>query len=722
MKMKGFTGKLNAVMMSAIIAASTVPAYMSAVPAVAAFQPSLSADSLKGAATALSAGKNLEKNSFPAEFNADNPVKSVVVTVEADRDISFSYGFGIQTSTDWMEKSPTGWDSKGEGTTVSLKKGTNQFVIDLSDLTLKYDQYTKFDFRCYYCSYYDNESADMIETSVNFVDFQYNIEVDPGPDPDPDPDPEVPDRENIVPDGNKHSNGANSENGKNWSFVDNGDGTATISSTVAKQMDGETFETIKLTKGYDEEYYQKNPSDDPDKPINSHKFKFSDFGLTDMDGVVIESITCEIESAKEIDQFVYGGGINVQNGSPADTEYAKQIAGIPGKEHAGYWYNDMGSEGEGSVADYEEQGVEFQITPGNGGKLFGAGTYFEAYWEVPAEVQPHLTDVSSDTISFQYWYGCDADGNEIESVDIKNAVLTYTKTVTVPYTDCVSTAVDTLLNHTGTDAQKNLSISYDKLGIDETKDVYAIRFDITAKEDIGKLVYNVGTGVEKTVSEDYWFQEEGNYCILGAGDTAEIMWIVPTICAGDESHENRINTADGELNIGYYYGETDAITVDNIHVYYADAPVTTTAEPPVTTTKAPVTTVVTTTKPVTTAAPTTTKAPVTTKTPTTTKAPVTTVVTTTTKAPVTTEAPLTVTMWGDANCDGEVDIADATLVLQSIGNPDRYALKKQGEINADVVDHGNGITAIDSLAIQMYDAGVIEYSSFPTTVDKLNAD
>ncbi|MCM1529448.1 MAG: DUF5620 domain-containing protein [Alistipes sp.] len=703
MKIKGFTGKFNAALLSAIVAASTVPAYMSAVPAAAVFQPSLSADSLKGAATALTAGKNLEKNSFPSAFNADNPVTAVVVTVEADRDISFSYGFGIQTSTDWVEKSPTGWDAKGEGTAVSLKKGTNQFVIDLSDLTLKYDQYTKFDFRCYYCSYYDNASAEMVETSVNFVDFQYNIEVDPdirNPDPDT---PEVPDRENIVPDGNKHSNGANSENGKNWSFVDNGDGTATITSTVAKQMGGEAFEPIRLTKGFDEDYYAANPSDDPDKPINSHKFKFSDFGLTDMDGVVVESITCVIESAEEIDQFVYGGGINVQNGSPADTEYAKQVAGIPGKDHAGYWYNDMGSEGEGSVADYEEQGVEFQIAPGNGGRLYEAGTYFEAYWEVPAEVQPYLTDVSTDTVSFQYWYGCDADGNEIDSVDITNAVLTYTKTVTVPYTDCISTAVDSILNHGGTDAQKNLNVSYADLGIDETKDVYAIRFDITAKENIGKLIYNVGTGVEKTVSEDYWFQEEGNYCILDAGDTAEIMWIVPTICAGDESHGNRINTTDGKLNIGYYYGETDAITVDNIHIYYADAPVTTT-EPPVTT-----------------IATTSTTTSTTTTTTTTTTAPPTTTTTVTTEPPVTTKAPLTVKKWGDANCDNNVDIADATLILQVIGNPDKYSMSEQGEINADVVDNGKGITPLDSLAIQLYDAHLIEYSAFPIHSDQMDS-
>ncbi|MCM1530057.1 MAG: dockerin type I domain-containing protein [Alistipes sp.] len=62
--------------------------------------------------------------------------------------------------------------------------------------------------------------------------------------------------------------------------------------------------------------------------------------------------------------------------------------------------------------------------------------------------------------------------------------------------------------------------------------------------------------------------------------------------------------------------------------------------------------------------------------------------------------------YGDANCDGTVDIADATFILQSIGNGDKYVLSEQGQLNADV-DGSPGVTALDSLVIQMFDAKII---------------
>ncbi|MCM1528476.1 MAG: cellulase family glycosylhydrolase [Alistipes sp.] len=64
-------------------------------------------------------------------------------------------------------------------------------------------------------------------------------------------------------------------------------------------------------------------------------------------------------------------------------------------------------------------------------------------------------------------------------------------------------------------------------------------------------------------------------------------------------------------------------------------------------------------------------------------------------------------LYGDANCDETVDIADATKILQSIGNPDKYALSAQGEKNADCFDPGSGVTALDALAVQKFDAKVI---------------
>ncbi len=82
--------------------------------------------------------------------------------------------------------------------------------------------------------------------------------------------------------------------------------------------------------------------------------------------------------------------------------------------------------------------------------------------------------------------------------------------------------------------------------------------------------------------------------------------------------------------------------------------------------------------------------------------------------------PVGETLWGDANVDGSVDIADATLILQHVGNGDKYTLSEQGAKNADVVDNGGGINALDSLAVQMYDADMFTQADFPTTSDKIS--
>lgn len=65
------------------------------------------------------------------------------------------------------------------------------------------------------------------------------------------------------------------------------------------------------------------------------------------------------------------------------------------------------------------------------------------------------------------------------------------------------------------------------------------------------------------------------------------------------------------------------------------------------------------------------------------------------------------TLYGDANCDGHVSIADASAIFQWIGNPDKYLLSPQGMANGDCFKTGSGITLSDALAIQMYDAKLI---------------
>ena len=68
---------------------------------------------------------------------------------------------------------------------------------------------------------------------------------------------------------------------------------------------------------------------------------------------------------------------------------------------------------------------------------------------------------------------------------------------------------------------------------------------------------------------------------------------------------------------------------------------------------------------------------------------------------------------GDANCDGKVSLDDATAIIQSIGNADKYGLSEQGRDNADCCDRGDGVTGMDSRAIQMIVAGSISAKDLP---------
>lgn len=65
-------------------------------------------------------------------------------------------------------------------------------------------------------------------------------------------------------------------------------------------------------------------------------------------------------------------------------------------------------------------------------------------------------------------------------------------------------------------------------------------------------------------------------------------------------------------------------------------------------------------------------------------------------------------LYGDANCDGDVNIADATAIIQALGNKDKYGLSDKGKVNGDCYNVGDGVTGMDALAIQMLEAKMID--------------
>ncbi len=103
--------------------------------------------------------------------------------------------------------------------------------------------------------------------------------------------------------------------------------------------------------------------------------------------------------------------------------------------------------------------------------------------------------------------------------------------------------------------------------------------------------------------------------------------------------------------------------------------------------------------------------PSTSSTTTTSKPVVTTTTTTTTTAPVPTDV-----KYGDANCDGSVDMSDVVLIMQSLANPNKFGLNgsedshitAKGQLNGDVDVTVKGITSNDALRIQEFLLGKVK--------------
>ena len=65
-------------------------------------------------------------------------------------------------------------------------------------------------------------------------------------------------------------------------------------------------------------------------------------------------------------------------------------------------------------------------------------------------------------------------------------------------------------------------------------------------------------------------------------------------------------------------------------------------------------------------------------------------------------------LYGDANVDGSIDIADAVAIASFVGDSDKNKLTESGLINADVHGGKNGVNANDALAIQQYLANMVK--------------
>lgn len=501
---------------------------------------------------------------------ADSGIENIAITFTADYTGSVSFGMGIGVADDpyWYE-----WDSvtkkwvdtsdktvTAEGTSAAVEEGKSYTVVfDTSKYELSYNakdsKYPgKFEFRNYYVS----ETGGTITIT--------NIEANSKATSDiTTPTEETTEDEHTR---SKHdgSVSVNPTTGDGWSYKD-----GVLTATLARQQEFEKGYT--LTRGFDEEYYAKEgikPVEGED-PMNAHKFSYQSFGLFGVgETVTIESLRATVQSkGTPLKNFMYGGGLNVENNSPADTESAKAKVGMAIDENSGYWYNDMG---EDNITKYEEAGVEFGMEPSYGYFLSSEdqqlGEYFNVYWDVPEEVKQYE---EMGSLSFQYWYGVEdtEEYTEVDTVDLMGGILTYTQSETIQDPGEVSAAV----NKTIKEGELSGEISYADLGLESWNAVKAVVFTLDTPSDMDKLVYGVGT----SVGDDFkmWSPEEENWDYVMLNTTkgeVQIVWFVPTGVTP--------NTEFGNIQFGYWYGDKDgkevsSITLKSVDVYYSegDAPI-----------------------------------------------------------------------------------------------------------------------------------------------------
>lgn len=584
--MKKFGKRLGALMIGAAMLTTTVAA--SGLMSVA----SITADA---AGKTITIGQELaidEKYSDNVKSLAEESFDTLQLNISSDAIVakfSFYFGIALENKTEgawWISITPEGGfvPSPEEGNPEagawerSPYSDSFSIALDFGKYTIGWDDThgsKTFEFQnCYAEDIYGNPISITLDSVVvnGTEDTATGTPIDPG---------------------NPNSGGAGytTENSLSGSseFKDNGDGTATLKSTITKKIDdvsalykeayggdviltpspegddyseeaylvdiatGEIVKAADVT--YDATKYTKASEAQIRSAgylLNGHKFAYKDFGIykgtSETDEVVVESlkVVLRADSGTNVTRIQYGGGVSVDGHSPADTEWTKNQAGLKADKDAGYWYNDLGvdalKETQDAIDAYNAANgtdIAFGVDVETGKDIRDAsfGDYVEVTWDVPADVVPYAIAGDNGSISFQLWYGeIEAEKyTPLESLKMESAALTYTQSITFPYQGKVTKTVnEKLLGDAGTEFLfSDFGMEYEY-----TADVYGIEFTLSAAQGIDNLVLGAGTSVLKKLSDDTWFQanncpseEEGNSITLINADESKkeytFLWLMP---------------------------------------------------------------------------------------------------------------------------------------------------------------------------------------------------
>lgn len=173
------------------------------------------------------------------------------------------------------------------------------------------------------------------------------------------------------------------------------------------------------------------------------------------------------------------------------------------------------------------------------------GSYVEVNWTVPAEIQPYI-DPNGEVL-VGYWWG------NTTTVNLTNVICNYTRTAQLPVDGTETISVGKTLNFNDEDT-KSLNVSLSDI-LQEGCTPQAITFDVQGSGSFGKFTGAFGITTEK------WHQTDTVAVLTDASDLS-LTWILPE----DVKHSV---PADGEVMLGYWWGECSDITLRSVTVKYA---------------------------------------------------------------------------------------------------------------------------------------------------------
>lgn len=585
------------------------------------------------------------KGKSPEDLLGTDSPKTLQFNLKADQMVTdFSYYFGCAAD----EAHDYYWDTNTlteDGEAIQCHPYATEFsvVVEIpSYANLGADG--KFQFQNCYTGLIDetDQKTRTQDAEITLVSITVNGTTDTGEGTPP----EWINSDDDLPGGAENTGGLyySSANGgaASYSVEQSGD-SCTVKTLNSLKIDGLD---IKLTTGDNcsEEYYaseefaaqndgkileSEEAIREAGLPLNSHKFTYADFnflpGTTVSADAKVKSLSLTLKTADNtnVSRVMYGGGLNVEYMSLADTEYAKMQAGLKDNSLAGYWYNDIGGAAlkacTDAGVDWGNGKGEFEVGGGSDLAKQELGSYFTVTWDVPEQVVNCVTTKTTDQISFQLWYAELVEGDFTDAT-IVDATLTYEESMTFP---CTGTA--SVKNAGSASIGKTVSIPYADFGMqyEKTADVYAVQFDVTTSDEANQVQVGAGTSVlEKLGMKDNWCQaddifvgESGNasHPILlywekttagsrpkASDDTVAVapyepakgtktytyMWIIPPAVAAGQSINsetgatksawNNVNAEEegSHVDMGVWYanlGETvsDSFSIDNVTVYYA---------------------------------------------------------------------------------------------------------------------------------------------------------